>query len=118
MKKVLFKIIPALAVGFSLILFSCTKKDPTYDVVITVKYLSDTTVVVPGAAVTIEKNDKRVEGVTDNGGMFSATFQLEAIFNVHASIDTTILQTQTLYGSSTIRLQENKTVHRTVFVSP
>ena len=58
MKKVLFKIMPAMVIilAFGLILFSCTKKDPVYDVAILVKYKSDTTKVVKGAEVTIEKN--------------------------------------------------------------
>lgn len=121
MKKVLFKIIPAFVAVFflTLIIFSCKKTDHTYDVMVTVKYLSDTTKVVKGASVVIEKNDVRVEGVTDNGGLFGATFKLEAILNVHATIDTgTAGNSALLYGFSTVRLLEDKTVYRTVFVSP
>ncbi|MHC1706851.1 MAG: hypothetical protein AB9842_04925 [Bacteroidales bacterium] len=121
MKKVLFKIIPVALLVFSIFLInsSCEKKDPVYDVVITVKYLSDTLKIVKGADVIIEKNDKRVEGKTDNGGQFAATFNLEMILNVHASIDTgTATNPALMYGTSTIRLLEDKTVYRTVFVSP
>ena len=121
MKKVLFKIIPAALLVFSIALMnsSCTEKDPVYDVVVTVKYLSDTLKVVKNADVVIEKNDVRVEGKTDNGGQFAATFNLEAILNVHASIDTgTATNPALLYGTSTIRLLEDKTVYRTVFIKP
>ncbi len=86
---------------------------------ITVKYLSDTLQIVKGAAVTIEKNDVVAEGVTNNGGQFAATFKHEAILNVHASIDTsTVTISPVMYGSSTIRLLEDKTVYRTVFITP
>lgn len=121
MKKVLFKIMPVVVLVFSALLInsSCKKNDPVYDVVVTVKYLSDTLKVVKGADVTIEKNDVRVTGKTDNGGQFAATFTLEAILNVHAQIDTgTVTNPALMYGASTIRLLEDKTVYRTVFVSP
>ena len=121
MKKALLKNIPVIALlaAFAIATNSCNKKDPTYDVVVTVKYLSDTMMLVKNAAVVIEKNDIRKEGITDVVGEFKTDFKLEAILNVHASIDTgTVGIPHLLYGASTIRLQENKTVYRTVFVSP
>lgn len=121
MKKVLIKIMPALVLAsfLALIITSCEKKVPTYDVMITVKYLSDTTKVVKNCDVVIEKNDISISGKTDNGGLFGATFKLEAILNVHASIDTgTAGNPAYLSGHSTVRLLEDKTVYRTVFVSP
>ena len=121
MKKVLFKIMPVAVLVFSIFLItsSCTKKDPVYDVLVTVKYLSDTLKVVKNADVTIEKNDVHISGKTDALGQFAATFNLEAILNVHASIDTgTAANPSLLYGASTIRLLEDKTVYRTVFIAP
>ena len=51
--------------------------------------------------------------------MFYATFQYEAILDVRATIDTDSPTSPALmYGNSTIRLIADKTVHRTVFVSP
>lgn len=117
MKKVLLKIIPFFALV--IILGACEKKDPAYDVVITVKYLSDTLQVVKGADIWIEKNDVQVWGVTDAGGVYTTTFKMEAILNVHASIDTgSVGNPAYMYGTSTIRLLEDKTVYRTVFISP
>ncbi len=102
-----------------LVLSNCTKSDPEYKVVVTVKYLSDTLKVVPGADVRIEKNDREAEGVTDAAGQFTAVFKYEMILNVHASIDTGMVgNPHLLSGNSTVRLLEDKTVYRTVFVSP
>ncbi len=120
MKNVLFKIMPlaGLCILLGLPMSSCEKKDPVYDVLVTVKYLSDTLQVVKGATVLIEKNNVRVEGLTNSGGQFATTFKLEAILNVHASLDTGDPNLPThFYGHSTIRLLEDKTVYRTIFIS-
>ncbi len=119
MKKVLYKIVSIalllfLAAG---VFFSCEKKDPKYDAVITVKYESDTFQVVKNAYVLIEKNDVRVSGMTDASGQFAYTFKREAILNVHAQIDTSTTGIPViLLGNSTIRLVEDETVRRTVFI--
>ncbi|MEI6576607.1 MAG: hypothetical protein WCO63_10555 [Bacteroidota bacterium] len=97
--------------------FSCTKTKTDFPVVITVKYLSDTTKVVPGSKVVIEKNDVHIEGITDAYGRFTTTFKLEAILNVHATMDTGAGPIH-FYGESTIRLLQDKTVIRSVFIAP
>ena len=97
--------------------FSCNKPRPEYPVVITVKYLSDTNIVVPGSKVVIEKNDVHVEGGTDLQGRFGTTFKLEAILAVHATLDTGAGPVH-FYGESTIRLVADKTVYRSVFIAP
>jgi len=96
---------------------SCKKPKQEYPVVITVKYLNDTTKVVPGATVVIAKNDVQVTGVTGKDGKFSHTFKLEAILDVRATLDTGAGPVH-FYGESTIRLVQEKTVSRSVFIAP
>lgn len=118
MKQILPKILSTfLFLAFLGMGFSCQKAKEEYPVVITVKYLSDTNKVVPGASVVIEKNDVHVAGTTGADGKFSHTFKLEAILNVHASLDTGAVPVH-FYGESTIRLVQDKTVHRSVFIAP
>ncbi|HRS53115.1 MAG TPA: hypothetical protein P5250_00220 [Bacteroidales bacterium] len=98
--------------------FTQCKKDKDIKVIITVKYQSDTNKVVPQADVLIEKYDVKVKGVTDNNGIFETTFKLEAILDVHASKDTsTVTTTPPLTGSTVIRLEEGKTIRKTVFIN-
>ncbi len=102
----------------STIIFTECKKDEDINVVITVKYQSDTTITVPNADVLIEKYDVKVKGVTDSKGVFETTFKLEAILDVYASIDTsTVTTTPPLTGSTVIRLEAGKTVRKTVFIN-
>ncbi len=121
MKHLLFKkaLLVAILLSGALVISNCKKTDPEYKVVVTVKYLSDTLKVVPDAAVVIEKNDRKAEGITDAGGQFTTVFKYEMILNVHANIDTGQAgNPHLLYGNSTVRLLADKTVYRTVFVSP
>jgi len=110
---------PVIAVAMIFFfLFSCEKEE---DMVasVTVKYLSDTNIRVEGAQVIIEKNDVRVEGVTDVSGQFSHTFDLEAILDVHVHKDTGAIDSPVVfYGSTVVRLIPDKTVRRTVYISP
>lgn len=106
-----------LFVAFLGLGYSCNKPKQEYPVTITVKYLSDTMKVVPGATVEILKNDVHVVGVTNVKGQFSHTFKLEAILNVNATLDTGAGPVH-LYGESTIRLVQEKTANRSVFIAP
>ncbi len=103
------------------IIFTTCKKDTDCDAVITVKKLSDTLIVVPGADVKIHKSDVLAEGKSDGSGQFRYTFKLEAILDVSAILyipaDTLGHPADTLSGYSIIRLVPGKTVHKTVFIN-
>ena len=92
---------------------SCEKENTDMIALIEVRYLGDTAIVVPGAYVTLEKNDVFIDGTTNAQGVFSHTFKLEAILDVTATIDTG----QYLTGNSVIRLRPGKTVTRKIYVS-
>jgi hypothetical protein len=121
MKRVFPKIIILLSVFLviGVIFLSCKKTDHTYDVNITVKFLGDTNQLVPNANVVIEKNYVRVEGVTNEIGQFTHQFKLEAILNIHATRDTgTMGSPAVVSGNSTIRLLEDKTAYRILYLAP
>ena len=104
------------------IIFTTCKKDTECVAVITVKRLSDTLLVAPGATVNIHKSDVDVTGFADGSGQFRNTFKLEAILDVDATFyipADTILGSpaDTLWGNSIIRLVAGETVHKTVFVN-
>ncbi len=95
----------------------CKKPEET-KAIITVKLTSDTTHVVPFAHVRLEKYDVNVEGQCDEQGQFEHIFELEAILDVHAWLDTTQTGTTTeMYGETTIRLEPGKTVNKTIFIN-
>jgi len=115
--KIKFVIVALLALAASVFFTQC-KKDKEIKVYITVKYQSDTTKVVPMADVLIEKYDVKVKGISGPNGVFETTFKLEAILDVHASIDTsTVTSTPVMTGSTVIRLEEGRTIRKTVFIN-
>jgi len=66
----------------------------------------------------IEKYDVKVNGVTDGNGVFETTFKLEAILDVYASaVTSTVTIAPPLVGSSVIRLEEGKTIRKTVYIN-
>ncbi|RUA26487.1 MAG: hypothetical protein DSY76_05945 [Bacteroidetes bacterium] len=77
-----------LSVGLLTVLFtnSC-KKENSMDVVITVKLLSDTTQVVPGAHIVMSQGDIHIEGNCDQSGVFRHTLELPVVLNVVATKD-------------------------------
>ncbi len=82
------------------------------------KLTADTTQVVPFAHVRLEKYDVNVEGQCDEDGIYEHIFEMEAILDVHAWLDTTQTGTTTeKYGETTIRLEPGKTVYKTVFIN-
>jgi len=94
---------------------SCEEEKTDCEAVIQVRYFDDTSMAVPGADVILGKDFQiRVDGVTDQHGEFRHTFDLEAILDVTASIDTG----EYLEGNSVIRLRPGNTVYRTVYVGP
>lgn len=116
MKKIVIAIPFIVVVAiFAFSTYSC-KKDELIEAVITVKYLSDTTEVVPYAHVRIEKYDINVEGVCNEKGIFQHTFRDEAILDVRAwEVDS--LGVETLYGETTIRLKKGEVARKSVFIN-
>jgi hypothetical protein len=109
----IFRAILPLALLVALVGFpSCEEEGGDMEAVVVVKYLGDTTQLVPGANVVISKNDIHVDGVTDSKGEFSYVFELEAILDIHVTKDTGTILT----GASVIRLKPGKTVYRTVYI--
>lgn len=102
---------------FALMFTACDKQEET-KAVITVKYTTDTTKVVPYAHVRIEKYDVNVEGQCNADGTFEHVFKMEAILDVSAWLDTSQTGTLTeMYGETTVRLDPGKTVYKTVFIN-
>ncbi|MFH0893323.1 MAG: hypothetical protein V2A54_02715 [Bacteroidota bacterium] len=94
----------------------CYQNDKEYPVLITVKYKSNE-VPIEGADVVITKKQVLVQLQSNSAGQCKYTFELPAILEVHAEIDTsTTSGTPPLTGSTTIRLEEDKTVEKTVYV--
>ncbi len=115
MKKLLSFFV-VLSVIVLIVATSSCKKDEDINVIITVKYLSDTAEVVPLAHVLIEKYDVSVPGVCNEKGVFEHTFRDEMILDVRAwEIDS--LGEETMYGETTIRLVKGKTVRKSVFIN-
>lgn len=103
---------------FVMIVTTGCGKDEETTAVITVKLTSDTTQIVPFAHVRLEKYDVNVEGQCTEEGTYEHIFEMEAILDVHAWLDTS--QTGTAvekYGETTIRLEPGKTVYKTVFIN-
>lgn len=55
--------------------------------------------------------DVKANGTTDGGGQVKFTFKLPAIYDIKA---TTVVGTKTLSGASIIKLEEGKSVSKTV----
>lgn len=105
-----------------MLLPACKKENTEIPCVITVKYQSDTNRVVPAADVVIggQYEDIRIEGKTDDAGMFKAAFKLEAILKVDAVKDTntgTGPIEDALTGQATVRLVPGETTYKTVFIN-
>jgi len=120
MKNIFVKSLFFIAVISLIALLSTCKKDTECKAVVTVKYYSDTTIVVPNANVSISKGDVKSTGVSDASGIFNTSFKLEAILDVYAEKDTaTIVHTPPvplLTGAAVIRLKPGETVYKTVFI--
>lgn len=115
MKK--YILLSLMALGVAVLIFSGScKKDEEIKARITVKYLADTTQVVPFANVRISKYDVNVLGTCDAFGVFEHTFRDEMILDVRAwEVDS--LGNETKYGETTIRLQKGKTVRKSVYIN-
>lgn len=119
MKKVLslFAVI-LIIITASFSLQSCKDNHDEYGAVVYVKLLSDTTIVVPSSYVRLEKYDVKVEGTTDDDGVFTHIFNQEMILDVIAVVDASVSPTGTeLSGETTIRLKKDKSVRASVFVN-
>lgn len=118
MKKPSVKFFVFLLAVVSLgILSACEEGDPEYPVEITVKYLSDTTKVVPSALVRLYQGDIDSLRYSDANGKAYIVFEHEAILNVQATIDTGAGPVH-FFGATTVRLQADKTVKRSVLIAP
>ena len=120
--KTIFKpvIISLLIIIGIALAFSNCRKDKTYPVVITVRLLTDTSKVVPGANVKIYSkiggNLQYAEGTTDGNGQFRHTFKFPAILNIAAELKTNSIDS--LYGTALIQLVAGETVYKTVYINP
>jgi len=115
MKKVCILLVFSLAFAGMFFSTSCGK-DENIDAVITVKYLYDTTIVVPFAHVRIEKYDVNVEGTCNVQGVFEHTFRDEMILDVRAwELDS--LGQESRFGETTIRLQKGKVARKSVYIN-
>ncbi|MCD4680977.1 MAG: hypothetical protein K8S00_11380 [Bacteroidales bacterium] len=117
LKRLIFPLILTTVIGMFLYT-SCKKEETECEAVITAKYLSDTNIIVPDASIILEKNDVYVDGKTNASGQFRHVFDLEAILDVNAYIDTSSFDTiiWELEGKTVIRLRPGETVYRTVFM--
>ncbi len=122
-------IVPFIVLMLSINYFfiSCEKNT---DCKATVKCVDATGSAVPNAAVQLYANvktaqnttviaDLKANGVTDGGGNVSFVFKLPAIYDIVATTTavntgTTGPATSTLVGNSIIKLEEGKTVEKTV----
>lgn len=93
--------------------FTSCKKDTDCTVEIITKLYSDTSVILPGVYVKLEKYDVKVEGYTNSSGIFTHVFPLEAILDVVAADSSS---SPYLQGETSVRLQPGKTVRKTVFL--
>jgi hypothetical protein len=95
---------------------SCKKEDNLTKAIITVRELEDTTNLVPYAHVRLEKFDVQIEGMCDENGEFEHVFRDVAILDVRAwTIDS--VGEEVKYGQTTIRLEEDKAVAKTVLIN-
>lgn len=95
--------------------YSCKKPKET-KAIITVKYFSDTTQVVPYAFVRLTKYDVNVEGQCGSKGTFEHIFENEAILDVHAWTKDPQNDSILLYGKTSIQLKPEETVSKSVFI--
>lgn len=115
MKKLLSIIVVGFFVAVICISVSC-QKDEEIKAVVSVKYLSDTTTVVPFAKVRISKYDVNVEGTCNAMGVFEHTFRDEMILEVRAwEIDGD--GQELMYGETTIRLEKGIVSRKTVYIN-
>ena len=116
---------------FSAILLSCfvfvgTSCQKETDCKATVNCVDSTGLVMPNASVqlyalvkdpkdpkgtTTFTADVKASGTTDGGGVVKFTFKLPAIYDIKA---TSVVGTRTLAGTSIIKLEEGKSVSKTV----
>jgi hypothetical protein len=116
MKKAVIAIPFIAIVALIIFMSSSCKKEESIEAIITVKYLSDTTDVVPNAHVRIEKYDVNVEGVCNEKGVFTHTFRDEAILDVRAwEVDGN--GDETMYGETSIRLEKGEVTRKSVYIN-
>jgi len=115
MKKIVMFLIAGSLFASMLISGSC-QKDEEIKAKISVKYLADTTQVVPFANVRISKYDVNVEGTCNVFGVFEHIFRDEMILDVRAwELDS--LGEEVMYGETTIRLQKGKLITKSVYIN-
>lgn len=121
--RILFSLVLAVLTSMLLFYTSCKKEDKKCEAVITAKFLSDTNIIVPFASIIVGENiyhpDLVVYGVTNAKGEYRHEFDLEAILDVDAFVDTSSFDSLVyeFTGSTMIRLKPGETVYRSVFLS-
>ncbi len=115
MKKLLSIITAGMFVAVILLSVSCEKEEEIKAVVY-VKYLADTTSVVPFAKVRMSKYDVNVEGTCNAMGVFEHSFRDEMILELRAwELDDD--GQELMYGETTIRLEKGDVNKKTVYIN-
>lgn len=122
MKKFFALALISLIGGLSAIFFNACDKDT--NCYVRVNVIDEVTNAPVGGAfvkIDIDSSYVKAEGITDAMGIFDATFDAPAIFNVNVTFETGYddVYTPDIYycyrkGSNTIRLKEGDTVYSTV----
>lgn len=98
---------------------SCDNEDPEYPVKIYAKLKSNNSP-VPNASVKISKGEVLLNLTTDRSGLATNTFKLPAIFDVEITYTDSITNRNNVtnyYGFGVIKLEEDETVSKTIYLS-
>ena len=130
MKKIAF-LFYALAVATLLLTFSQCKKEPVCELVLRVHTTTtgvDTAGPLPMAHVRIGLEDNyadfaKADGYTDANGVFTHTFQHEALLDVEVTYDSTyyiddVMFHDAFYGTGRVKLVPDEIVDQVILVSP
>ena len=130
MKKIVLACYAILAVAL-VVLFAQCKKEPVCDLVLHVHKTTtgiDTADAVGHCYVRIGLEDNyadfaKAEGYTDNNGVFTHTFQYEALLDVEAVYDSTYTDTNDVthrdyfVGAGRVKLEPDETVESYILVT-
>ncbi len=108
-----FMLILAIAIPF---ISGCKEDDNRCKLVVIVQDVTDTSIRIPGATISISKDagSVKADGVTDSKGEANFVFDNEAILDINVSITDTLGYTR--YGKSTVRLVPGETVEKQVLL--
>lgn len=106
-------LILAIAIPF---ISGCKEDDNRCKLVVIVQDVTDTSIRIPGATISISKDagSVKADGVTDSKGEANFVFDNEAILDINVSITDELGYTR--YGKSTVRLVPGETVEKQVLL--